>query len=156
LPQKVNVTTSERRGLFYGAFAVVFFSTVPVLVRWGEPVSPYGITWGRVLVGAVAVYCLATLQGNRPRFQRLVTFTPSGTWRPVWAIVALGIFPLALGHTLYNAALRRTYATYVNLFATQEVTGGIILGYLFLGEVPSFNSLLGAAITLAGIAMVLI
>ncbi len=86
----------------------------------------------------------------------LVTFTPPGAWRPVWAIVALGIFPLALGHTLYNAALRRTHATYVNLIATQEVTGGIILGYLFLGEVPSLNSLLGAAITLAGIAMALI
>jgi len=283
------VTTNERRGLFYAAFAALFFSTAPVLVRWGEPLSPYVITWGRMLVGATAVYGLATLQGNRPRFQRtdwpkfvlyglitalhflcyiaslsfttiahavtltytsrvfvtlcswlflkepigrrkylglavsvlgiailagfepqltgqmvigdllalgsalcfglysvagrsqrksyplliyafgiyglaalwltplaLVNFTSPGTWRSVWAIVALGIFPLALGHTLYNAALRRTHATYVNLFATQEVTGGIILGYLLLGEVPSFNSLLGAAITLTGIAMVLI
>jgi drug/metabolite transporter (DMT)-like permease len=283
------VTTSERRGLFYVAFAVLFFSITPVLIRWGEPLSPYVITWGRMLVGAMAVYCLATLQGNRPRFQRtdwpkfvlyglitalhflcyiaslsfttiahsltltytspifvtlcswlflkepigrrkylgvavsvlgiailagfepqltgqmvigdllalgsalcfgfysvagrsqresyplltyafglyglaafwltpvaLANFTPPGIWRPVWAIVALGILPLALGHTLYNAALRRTHATYVNLIATQEVTGGIILGYLFLGEIPSFNSLLGAAITLAGIAMVLI
>jgi len=36
------------------------------------------------------------------------------------------------------------------------VTGGIILGYLLLGEVASFHSLLGAAMTLTGIAMVLI
>ena len=283
------MTTNERRGLFYVAFAVLFFSITPVLVRWGEPLSPYVITCGRLLVGAVAVYCLATLQGNRPRFRRtdwpkfglyglitalhflcyiaslsfttiahaltltytspifvtlfswiflrepigrskylgvgvsvlgiailagfepqltgqmvigdllalgaalcfafysvvgrsqresyplltyafgvyglaalwlcpvaLATFTLPSTWRPVMAIVALGIFPLALGHTLYNAALRRIHATYVNLIATQEVTGGIILGYLLLGEVPSFNSLLGAAITLIGIAMVLI
>jgi len=63
---------------------------------------------------------------------------------------------LALGHTLYNAALRRTHATYVNLIATQEVTGGIILGYLFLGEVPTLSSFLGAVITLAGIVRVLI
>jgi drug/metabolite transporter (DMT)-like permease len=279
----------EHRGLFYAAFAVLFFSTAPVLIRWGKPLSPYVIAWGRVLVGAVAVYCLAVLQGNRPRFQRtdwpkfflyglvtalhflcyiaslslttiahsltltytspvfvtlgswlflkepvgrrkylgvavsvlgvailagfepqltrqmvigdllalgsalcfgfysiagrsqrgnyplltyafglyglaafwltpvaLVTFTSPGIWRPVWAIVALGILPLALGHTFYNAALRRTHATYVNLVATQEVTGGIILGCLLLGEVPTFNSILGAAITLMGIAMVLI
>jgi len=39
-----------------------------------------------------------------------------------------------------NAALCRTHATYVHLIATQEVTGGIILGYLLLAEVPSFNS----------------
>jgi len=78
------MNTNGRRGLFYVAFAVLFFSTTPVLVR-----------------------C--------------------------------------------------THATYVNLIATQEVTGGsIILGYLLSGEVPSFNSLLGAAIALTGIAMVLI
>jgi drug/metabolite transporter (DMT)-like permease len=94
------MTANERRGLFYGAFAVLFFSTAPVLIRWGEPLSPYVITWGRVL----------------------------------------------LGHTLYNAALRRTRATYVNLIATQKVASSIILGYLFLSEVLSFNSLLGAAI----------
>ncbi len=64
------MTTNERRGLFYVAFAVLFLSITPVLIRWGEPLSPYVITWGRMLVGAMAVYCLATLQGNRPRFQR--------------------------------------------------------------------------------------
>ena len=59
------------------------------------------------------------------------------------------------GH-LTQKQIAQDNATYVNLIATQEVTGGIILGYLLLGEVPSFNSLLGAAITLTGIAMVLI
>ena len=39
---------------------------------------------------------------------------------------------------------------------TLEVTGGIILGYLLLGEVPGFNSVLGVAITLTGVPMVLI
>jgi drug/metabolite transporter (DMT)-like permease len=34
---------------------------------------------------------------------------------------------------------------------TLEVTDGIILSSLLLGEVPSFNSVLGAAITLTGV-----
>jgi drug/metabolite transporter (DMT)-like permease len=63
---------------------------------------------------------------------------------------------MAIGHTLYNAAIRRTYATYANLIATQEVTGGVILGALLLGQWPTVNSLIGATITLAGIALVLI
>lgn len=75
--------------------------------------------------------------------------------RQVLAIVGLGVAPLALGHTLYNAALRKAHAATVNLIATQEVTGGILLGALLLGEVPSFNSLLGTMITLIGIAWVL-
>jgi drug/metabolite transporter (DMT)-like permease len=79
---------------------------------------------------------------------------PAYGLRQVLAMVGLGIGPLALGHTLYNAALRKAHATSVNLIATQEVTGGVLLGFLLLGEVPSLNSLIGAAITLAGIALV--
>jgi drug/metabolite transporter (DMT)-like permease len=71
------------------------------------------------------------------------------------SIVALAVIPLGLGHTLYNAALRRMRVTSVNLIATQEVTGGIVLGILLLGEVPSLITLGGIAVTLAGIILVL-
>lgn len=75
---------------------------------------------------------------------------------PTLAIVALGVFPLGIGHTLYNASLRRVHPTYVNLIATQEVTGGVLLGALVLGEWPSATTLLGVALTLAGVAVVLL
>lgn len=86
-----------------------------------------------------------------------LNYSPGGyTLRATLSILVLGLLPLALGHTLYNAALRRTNATSVNLIATQEVTGGIILGALLLQEIPTANSLVGAAITLAGIVMVIL
>lgn len=72
------------------------------------------------------------------------------------AIAGLGIFPLGIGHTLYNASLRRVHPTFVNLIATQEVTGGVLLGALVLGEVPSGASVVGAALTLFGVAVVLL
>ena len=72
------------------------------------------------------------------------------------AIMALGIFPLGLGHTLYNAAVRKVHATYANLIATQEVTGGIILGIFLVGEIPSLLTILGVIITLVGILGVLL
>ena len=77
-------------------------------------------------------------------------------WLAVASIVGLGVFPLACGHTLYNAALRRVSATYVNLIATQEVLGGVLLGALLLQEVPSFNSIIGGLITIGGILLVLL
>ncbi|GIV75920.1 MAG: hypothetical protein KatS3mg050_0314 [Litorilinea sp.] len=84
-------------------------------------------------------------------------FTPGGyTWQAVASVVALGLFPLGLGHTLYNAALRRVPATAANLIATQEVTGGILLGVLLLHEIPSMTSILGVLITLAGIVLVIL
>ncbi len=87
----------------------------------------------------------------------LLSWTPAGYGgRQIASLIALGVLPLGLGHTLYNAALRRVHATYVNLIATQEVTGGIILGVLFLQEIPSVSAVIGAVVTLAGIALVVI
>ena len=64
--------------------------------------------------------------------------------------------PLGIGHTLYNAALRHTHATTANLIATQEVTLGILLGALVLGEMPQINEIAGALVTLLGIVLVLL
>src|SRR6266566_4800547 len=74
----------------------------------------------------------------------------------IGAVVALGVFPLGIGHTLYNAAVRRVHATYANLIATQEVTGGIVLGIFLLHEVPSMAAVIGVVVTLIGIVGVLI
>jgi drug/metabolite transporter (DMT)-like permease len=86
-----------------------------------------------------------------------LTLTPAGLRpEPLLALLAAGLIPLGVGHTLYNAALRRTHATIVNLIATQEVTGGVLLGMIWLGQMPQANEIVGAAIALAGIALVLV
>ena len=77
---------------------------------------------------------------------------PAGAWL---AVLALGLVPLALGHTLYNASLRRVHAAYVNIIAAQEVTGGVLLSWLLLGIAPTANELIGGLITLGGILIVL-
>ena len=86
----------------------------------------------------------------------ILTFSGWHDVGPALAVAGLGILPLGIGHTLYNASLRRVHPTYVNLIATQEVTGGMILGVIFLQEVPSWNSIVGAIVTLIGVAYVLI
>jgi drug/metabolite transporter (DMT)-like permease len=72
------------------------------------------------------------------------------------AIAYQGFGPLAIGHTLYNASVRRVHPTYVNLVSTQEVTGGILLGALLLGEIPDPSALIGVAVSLIGVALVLL
>jgi len=87
----------------------------------------------------------------------LFTFTPDGyTPKTVLSILGMGVFPLGLGHTLYNAALRRVHASYANIIATQEVTGGIILGALLLGEIPGVNEIIGVLVALFGILIVIL
>lgn len=107
-----------------------------------------------LFVYAAAVYGLAALWALPAA---AANFTPAGyTLVPVLAVVALGLIPLGLGHTLYNAALRRTHATTVNIIATQEVTLGILLGAILLGELPNTNEIVGVAVTLLGIVIVVL
>jgi len=103
---------------------------------------------------AGSVYALAALWALPAA---AVSIAPGGfNPRALLALLGAGLLPLAAGHTLYNAALRRAHATTVNLIATQEVTGGVLLGALLLGQIPAPNEIVGIALTLVGIALVLV
>ncbi len=107
-----------------------------------------------LLTYAGTVYGLAALWSLPAA---LLNFTPAGyKASSLLALLAAGIVPLGIGHTLYNGALRRLHATAANLIATQEVTGGVLLGFLLVGQVPHPNEIAGAVIALVGIVMVLI
>lgn len=71
------------------------------------------------------------------------------------AIVGLAILPLALGHTLYNAALRRVPAAHANVISTLEVVGGSLLAWAVLGETVSIQALIGGATALLGVLLVM-
>ncbi len=82
-------------------------------------------------------------------------FTPQGyTWPAVASVVAAGLVPMGLGHTLYNAALRSLNATAVNLIAAQEVVFAAAAGALLFGEHPTGLTLAGIGLTLAGVVLV--
>jgi drug/metabolite transporter (DMT)-like permease len=71
------------------------------------------------------------------------------------AVCAMALVPSALGHTLYNAAIRRLHPSIPNLIATQEVMLGILLAWIALGEPITWNAAAGAALTLLGVGLVL-
>jgi len=72
-----------------------------------------------------------------------------------WPLFLLALIPTAIGHTLYNAALRRVPAVLANLVATQEVTLGVLLGVVVLAERPTPVAMAGGLISLIGVALVL-
>jgi drug/metabolite transporter (DMT)-like permease len=150
---------------------------VAVLARF-EPRLTAEMARGDLLaLGAAVAFALYSLFGRRERAR--IPLLPYASWvyltagvatapfaigvltRPVSgkalaAVFALALLPHALGHTLYNAAVRRLHPSIPNLITTQEVTGGIVLAWLLLQETPTWNALAGAAITLAGVALVLL
>ncbi|RME81572.1 MAG: DMT family transporter [Caldilineae bacterium] len=127
--------------------SAIMYALYSVIGRWQR-------TQYSLFSYATFVYGTAAIWAAIPA---ALAFTPTGyTPLAVLSLLGLGLLPLALGHTLYNAALRRTHATYVNIIATQEVTGGILLGVLLLGEVPGPNEIFGVVVTLLGVFLVIL
>lgn len=70
----------------------------------------------------------------------------------VW-LLALGIFPQLLGHSLFNWALKYISAAYVALTLLGEPIGTIILALIFLRESPTLLEGMGAVLIMIGIVI---
>lgn len=70
----------------------------------------------------------------------------------VW-LIALGIFPQLLGHSLFNWALKYISAAYVSLTLLGEPIGTIILAFIFLKESPTLLEGVGAGLIMIGIVV---
>ena len=68
-------------------------------------------------------------------------------------LLALGIIPQLLGHSLFNWSLKYISAAYVALSLLGEPIGTIILAYIFLSETPTLLEGVGAFIILFGISI---
>ncbi|WP_437316119.1 DMT family transporter [Sorangium sp. So ce385] len=66
------------------------------------------------------------------------------------AIVALALIPTLVGHTAVQAAARRMSPSIIALVSPGETLGGIAIGALWLGAIPTTTEIAGAAIILAG------
>lgn len=68
----------------------------------------------------------------------------------IW-LLALGVFPQLLGHSLFNWALKYISAAYVSLTLLGEPIGTIILALIFLQESPTPLEGMGAVLIMIGI-----
>lgn len=64
---------------------------------------------------------------------------------------AIALVPMIFGHTLYNWVLRWVSAPVVSISLLGEPLGASLLAFLILGESPGPLTLVGGAVTLAGI-----
>ena len=68
-------------------------------------------------------------------------------------LVLLALIPQVIGHSLINWALGVLPAAYVSISLLGEPIGSSLLAYLFLGEIPTLNEIIGAIIVLSGIVI---
>ncbi len=101
-----------------------------------------------------ALYLFFALIAARLSFNN--GFSSVYTAYSIAGVAASAIICTLIGHALINFALRRAGTVAVSLITTQEVSGGIILAMIFLGEKLSAPAFCGIAVSLAGIALIII
>ncbi len=112
-------------------------------LRDAMPVMPYaGAVYGVAAI-LLAPFALATQHGP----------APAASWA---AVVALGLVPTLVGHTLMQSAARRISPAIVGLVCPGETVGSIAIGAVFLGTTPSAREAIGAAVVLAGATVAII
>ncbi len=122
------------------AYAVSMIVQKPLMVR----LPAIWVTWSACTVGAVA--CL-------PFAGDLVEASRTAPASSMWWLVYLGIFPTAIAFTTWAFALSHMNASSLGNTTYLVPPLTVLMGWLFLGEVPPALAYVGGALCLAGVAL---
>jgi len=103
-------------------------------------------------VGVVYAICAVLLLATVVIAGDPLTGFDATTW---WMLVLLALVPQILGHTTFNYLLGDLGATVVTVAVMGEPVVSALLAVLFFGEVPSWSTILGGVVLLAGIYVAL-
>lgn len=106
--------------------------------------DPLTVTWLGCVIGTVACLPFAPML-----ITELATAPPSA----ILGVGYLGVFPTALGFTLWAYALTRTPASQLSVSSYLVPAVAVLLGWLLLGELPTVLALVGGALCLAGLGL---
>src|SRR5262249_29254854 len=102
------------------------------------------VTWLACTIGAIA--CL-------PFLGRLIDDTSHASTSDIAWVLYLGIFPTAIAFTTYAFALRHMTASSLGITTSLVPPLTIVMGWMFLGEVPPTMAYVGGALALVGVAV---
>lgn len=74
-------------------------------------------------------------------------------WSHLAALLWLGVAPSFLGYLTWNVAVKRASATRVSSFIYLSPPIALVIGWLWLGEVPSAMELVGGAVVIGGVVL---
>jgi drug/metabolite transporter (DMT)-like permease len=133
-------------GVLLSLIASATWSLYTTLGRWATArLDAVLIT---LLSSAVSLPPLAAVALAEGRLEVLLTAPPAALLRLAW----LGVVGTGCTFLIWTAALRRLHAASVSAYSYLIPVFGVVFAYLLLGEQPTPLFLLGAALTLLGVA----
>ncbi|MEO7068655.1 MAG: EamA family transporter [Rhodanobacter sp.] len=120
--------------------SIYFVGQKPLFARS----STLGVTAGTFFAATLAAL---------PFGWQLPQAAAAAPWPPVLALVWLGIAPTFVGYLAWNIAVQRTSASRVSSFLYLSPPIALLIGWVWLGEVPHALILIGGAVTVGGVIL---
>jgi drug/metabolite transporter (DMT)-like permease len=133
------------------SLAVYFFVSASVA---GEPLPPVVMTWGAMIVGAVALTLCGVTRLMPLRFSAtdVTLFGDRVSW--IVSLLGLSVLAAAFAYVTGIGAARRLGAKLASFVAMAEILFAVLFAWLLLSQVPTATQFLGGALILCGVVLV--
>jgi drug/metabolite transporter (DMT)-like permease len=143
-------------GVIWGLLAAVSLAVYFVLSASvaGEPLPPVVMTWGAMIVGAVAL-ALVGLTGMMPlRFSGadVTLFGDRVSW--IVSVLGLSVLAAAFAYVTGIGAARRLGAKLGSFVGMAEIVFAVLFAWMLLRQVPTAVQFAGGALILCGVVLV--
>lgn len=105
------------------------------------------------MLGVTAFGFFAGTLGALPFGWRLPQALMAAPWSHSVALLYLGVAPTFIGYIAWNVAIHRSSASRVSSFIYFSPPIAVLIGWLWLGERPGALTLVGGAVTVAGVIL---
>ena len=136
------------------SMAVYFFQSAATSSRHGEVLPPVALTWGGMLVGAVALALVGALGVMPLRFAAAPVTLLSTRVSWLVPVLGLGVVAAAIAYVTGIGAARRLGAKLGSFVAMAEVLFAAGFAWVLLHQVPTGMQFLGGLLILAGVVAV--
>ncbi|MBU3010871.1 DMT family transporter [Polaribacter vadi] len=138
LVPEFSLENNELKGILFGILSAFFYALRNLMVK--KEVTKYDsslLMYYQMIV--VTVLLIPTLFFS--------DFSNAVNQLPLLLLVAL--LTTAIGHTLMVKSLKHFSATTTSIISSVQPIFGIIMAYLFVNEIPSFNTFIGGCLILS-------
>ena len=138
LTPELNIENNYTKGILMGVISAVFYALRNLLLK--KRIAKYD---GSMLMFYQMLAILIILW---PAFFIFKGVPSMNEWQ---AILILALLTTAIGHTLFVRSFKNFSIASASIMSSVQPIYGILLGMLFLAEIPSYTTIIGGALILS-------
>ncbi|RKR13348.1 threonine/homoserine efflux transporter RhtA [Maribacter vaceletii] len=142
LAPNIDIESSYAKAIGLGILSAFFYALRNLLLKKkGGSYNGSGLMFYQVAIAGIVLSPILFFVDISLVFEQ---------WKP---LLTLALLTTAIGHTLFLKSFKNFSITSASILGSIQPVYGIILGILFLGEIPSWRTVVGGALILSSVVI---